>query len=128
MINYYALLMQILCSIWPVCVSENDKVNIRTLSGTLGYAICIASFCMCACCWNQTYTPVVWLKMLQRSQKQQKIVFKTSVLWYFTSKKAEICASSNVSHFFLGEIRKVSFFEVGSKLQIIFSITCLFLF
>ena len=63
--------------------------------------------------------------MLQKSQKQQKIVFKTSLLWSFTSKKAEICASNDVSHFFLGNIRKVSFFEVGSKLKFFFSITCL---
>ena len=52
--------------------------------------------------------------------KQQKIVFKTSLLWSFTSKKAEICASNDVSHFFLGSIRKVSFFEVGSKLKFFF--------
>ena len=36
------------------------------------------------------------------------------------SKKAEMCASNNVNHFFLGNIGKVSFFEVGSKLQIFF--------
>ena len=62
----------------------------------------------------------MWLKMLQKSQKQQKIVFKTSLLWSFTSKKAEICAYNDVSHFFLGNIRKVSFFEVGSKLKFFF--------
>ena len=63
--------------------------------------------------------------MLQKSQKQQKIVFKTSLLWAFTSKKVEICASNDVNHFFLGNIRKVSFFEVGSKLKFFSSITCL---
>ena len=44
--------------------------------------------------------------MLQKSQKQQKIVFKTSLLWYFTSKKAEICASYDVSHFFWARSEK----------------------
>ena len=63
--------------------------------------------------------------MVQKSQKQQKTVFKTSLLWSFTSKKVEICASNDVNHFFLGNIRKVSFFEVGSKLKFFFSITCL---
>ena len=29
----------ILCVIWPVCVSENEKkIDIRTISGTLGHA------------------------------------------------------------------------------------------
>ena len=40
------------------------------------------------------------------------------MVFYFI--KAEICALNNVSHFILGNIRKVSFFEFGSKLQIFF--------
>ena len=37
----------------------------------------------------------------------------------------ENCAISDVTQFNLSVIRKVSFFEFGSKLQIFFSITCL---
>ena len=59
--------------------------------------------------------------MLQKSQKQQQIVFETSLLWSFTSKRRK----SVLLTFFLGNIRKVSFFAFGSKLQKIFSITCL---
>ena len=42
--------------------------------------------------------------------------YKTGLLWSFI--KAEICALNNVSHFILGHIRKVSFFEFGSKFKI----------
>ena len=98
MINYYALLMPILYSIWPVCVSENETSECQNIIRYTG--VCIASFCMCAYCLNQIYTPVMSLEMLQKSQKQQKIVFKTILLWSFTLKKAEICASNDISHFF----------------------------
>ena len=40
------------------------------------------------------------------------------MVYYFET--AEICASNDVNHFFLGNIRKVSFFEVGSKLKFFF--------
>ena len=38
MINYYALLLPILCLIWPVCVSENEKNQYQNKSVTLGHA------------------------------------------------------------------------------------------
>ena len=44
--------------------------------------------------------------MLQYSQKQQKIVSKTSLLWSLTSKKAEICAS----YLFSGQYLKSKLF------------------
>ena len=57
-------------------------------------------------------------------QKQQKIVFKTSLLWSYTSKKVEICASNNVSHFNWAILEKQAFLsEFGSKLHNSFSIT-----
>ena len=60
------------CVVFGQCVSlKIKKVNITTLSGTLGWpGMCIASFCMCAYCLNQTKTPVMWWIMLQKSQKQ----------------------------------------------------------
>ena len=36
--TYYALLLPIMCMIWPDCVSENEKkINDRTISDRLGY-------------------------------------------------------------------------------------------
>ena len=46
---------------------------------------------------------------------------KTSLWWSFTSKRRK----SVLLTFFLGNIRKVSFFMFGSKLKNFFSITCL---
>ena len=58
--------------------------------------------------------------MLQKSQKQQKIVDKTGLLRVFYLIKAENCATNNVSQCNLSNTRKVSFLEIFSKLQNIF--------
>ena len=54
--------------------------------------------------------------MLQKSQKQQQIVFKTSRYGLLLQKGGNLCFLP----FFLGNIRKVSFFAFGSKLKKIF--------
>ena len=121
--TYYALLLLILCSLLfghCVCLKMEKNQYQKNIRYTW---VWLASFSMSAYCLNQMNTPVYNWKCYKNHKKQQKIVFKTSLLWSLTLKKAEMCASDNVSH--SGQYRKVSFFVVGSKLQIFFSITCL---
>ena len=111
MIHYYAFL-PILCIIWPACVSVNEKNRYQNNISYTGF--CMASFRKCAYGWNEIYTPVMWLRMLQKSQKQQSMVMKTSLLWSFTSRKAEICASNKWAIFHGQYQKSMLYFEFGS--------------
>ena len=89
----FPVLLPILCIIWPVCVSDNEKINIRTILGTL--RVFMVSCYMRVCDWNSSIGSFTW--------KRRKDVFL-----------------NDVSHFVQGKIRKVSFIEFGSKLQNVF--------
>ena len=87
------------------------KINIRTISGTLGHAWRVSVY---------VYIPEIrfthqlcdW-ECYKNPKNNNKIVFKTSLLWAFTSKRRK----SVLFTFFYGKYQKSKLYAFSSKLQ-----------